>query len=94
MENLINDASKSAGGSEGLIFLPYLQGERAPIWNANARGVYFGLNIKHEQQHFVRATIEGIMYAIYSIGKTLEEHRTFKSLSQTEPLPLTLSGHK
>jgi gluconokinase len=80
MENLIADASKVAAGSAGLIFLPYLQGERAPIWNANAKGVYFGINIKHEQQHFVRATIEGILYAIYSIGKTLEEHRTIKSL--------------
>jgi gluconokinase len=81
MENLINDASKVAAGSEGLIFLPYLQGERAPIWNSNARGVYFGLNIKHEQQHFIRATIEGILYAFYSIGKTLEEQRHIKSLS-------------
>lgn len=81
MENLINDASKVPAGSEGLIFLPYLQGERAPIWNSNARGVYFGLNIKHEQQHFIRATIEGIIYAFYNIGKTLEEHRCFKSLS-------------
>lgn len=81
VENLINDASKVPVGSEGLIFLPYLQGERAPIWNANARGIYFGLNIKHEQQHFIRATIEGIMYAFYSIGKTLEEHRCIKSLS-------------
>ncbi len=81
INNLINDAAKVPVGSAGLIFLPYLQGERAPIWNADARGVYFGLNIKHEQQHFVRATIEGILYAIYSIGKTLEEHQTIKSLS-------------
>ncbi len=81
IENLINDAGKIPAGSGGLIFLPYLQGERAPIWNSNARGAYFGLNIKHEQQHFIRATIEGILYAIYSIGKTLEQHRTFKSLS-------------
>ena len=81
IETLIDDASKVPVGSEGLIFLPYLQGERAPIWNANARGVYFGLNIRHEQQHFTRATIEGILYVIYSIGKSLEEHRNFKSLS-------------
>ncbi len=81
MQELINDASKSSVGSDGLIFLPYLLGERAPIWNANARGVYFGLNIKHEKTHFVRATIEGILYEIYSIGKTLEEHRSIKSLS-------------
>jgi len=81
MDNLINDAAKVSVGSAGLIFLPYLQGERAPIWNANAKGVYFGLNINHQQQHFVRATIEGILYAIYSIGKTLQEHRNIKSLS-------------
>ena len=81
MANLINDASKVVVGSAGLIFLPYLQGERAPIWNANAKGVYFGLNINHEQRHFIRATIEGILYAIYNIGKTLEEHRNIKSLS-------------
>ncbi len=81
IENLITEAAKVSAGSDGLIFLPYLQGERAPIWNANARGVYFGLNIKHEQKHLIRATIEGILYAIYSIGKTLEEHHSFKSLS-------------
>jgi gluconokinase len=81
MESLINDAAKVPAGSDGLIFLPYLQGERAPIWNANARGVYFGLNIKHEQRHFVRATIEGIMFGFYSIVKTLEEHRNFKTIS-------------
>jgi len=64
-----------------LLFLPYLLGERAPIWNANARGMYFGLNINHERKHFVRAIIEGIMYEIYSIGKTLEEHHTINTLS-------------
>ncbi|MES1219146.1 MAG: FGGY-family carbohydrate kinase, partial [Bacteroidota bacterium] len=81
IEDLIRDAAKVEPGSGGLIFLPYLQGERAPIWNANARGAYFGLNIKHEQRHMIRATIEGIMYTIYSIGKTLEEHRAINSLS-------------
>lgn len=81
MQELIAEASKVPVGSDGLLFLPYLLGERAPIWNANARGAYFGLNIKHEKRHFVRATIEGILYEIYSIGKTLEEHRDIKSLS-------------
>ncbi len=81
MEDLIQEASKVEAGAEGLLFLPYLLGERAPIWNANARGVYFGLNINHERKHMVRATIEGILFEMYSIGKTLEEHRTIKSLS-------------
>ena len=81
MAELINDASKVPAGSDGLLFLPYLLGERAPIWNANARGVYFGLNINHEQSHFIRATIEGILYEVFSIGKTLEEHRNIESIS-------------
>lgn len=81
IHTLIYEAARVAPGSEGLIFLPYLQGERAPIWNPDARGLYFGLNIKHEQRHMVRATIEGIMYAIFSIGKTLKEHREINSLS-------------
>ena len=80
MQVLFNEATKVATGSEGLLFLPYLLGERAPIWNANARGMYFGLNINHERKHFIRATIEGILYEIYSIGKTLEEHRSIKSI--------------
>jgi len=81
MDELINDAAKVPAGSDGLLFLPYLLGERAPIWNANARGVYFGLNINHEKKHFVRATIEGILHEIFSIGKTLQEHRPISSLS-------------
>jgi gluconokinase len=81
MDNLIRDAMTAPAGSNGLLFLPYLLGERAPIWNANARGSYFGINIRHERQHFVRATIEGILYEIYSIGKTLEEHRSISSLT-------------
>lgn len=80
LENLVADAAKVQPGAGGLIFLPYLQGERAPIWNANAKGVFFGINIKHEKQHFTRATIEGILYAIYSIGKTLAEHCSIESL--------------
>lgn len=81
MASFIREASAVSAGSDGLLFLPYLLGERAPIWNANARGSYFGLNIKHERQHFVRATIEGILYEIYSIGKTLEEYHTLDTLS-------------
>lgn len=81
MQQLIEEASKVPAGSDGLLFLPYLLGERAPIWNADARGAYFGLNIKHERQHFVRATIEGILYEMYSIGKILGEQRNIKSLS-------------
>lgn len=81
MDVLIREASAVPVGSEGLLFLPYLLGERAPIWNANARGCYFGVNINHNRHHFVRATIEGILYEMYSIGKTLREHREINSLT-------------
>jgi gluconokinase len=81
MDGFIREASNVRAGSDGLLFLPYLLGERAPLWNANARGSYFGINIKHERSHFIRATIEGILYEIYSIGKILQEHRAINSLS-------------
>ncbi len=51
-------------GSEGLIFLPYLYGERTPHNDANARGVYFGISGKHDQRHFVRAVMEGVTFAL------------------------------
>jgi gluconokinase len=81
MDELIAEAGKVPPGAGGLLFLPYLLGERAPLWNPNARGVFFGININHERKHFVRATIEGILFEIYSIGKMLEEHRDIRSIS-------------
>jgi gluconokinase len=81
IEGLIREATNVRPGSDGMLFLPYLLGERAPLWNADARGSYFGINIKHTRSHFIRATIEGILYEVYSIGKILQEHRTINSLS-------------
>ncbi|MCR9062956.1 MAG: gluconokinase [Cytophagales bacterium] len=75
-----NEAAKVVSGSEGLIFLPYLQGERAPIWNSNARGTFFGLNIIHQPRHIMRAVIEGVAFEMYSIAKSIEEHREVHSL--------------
>ena len=80
---LLREAIQVSAGAKGLLFLPYLLGERAPIWNANARGVYFGLNITHGQKHLLRATVEGILFEVYSIGKLLAEHRNFSSISLT-----------
>jgi len=51
-------------GSEGLIFLPYLYGERTPHNDAHARGVYFGISGKHDQRHFTRAVLEGVTFAL------------------------------
>jgi xylulokinase len=60
-------ASKVPLGAHDLFFLPYLQGERAPIWDAKARGVFFGLSSSHERPHLFRAVIEGVAFALRSI---------------------------
>jgi gluconokinase len=66
-------AEQKPAGCEGLIMLPFFSGERAPYYNANARGVLFGLNLNHGKRHLVRATLEGIIYRMFSIFKSLEE---------------------
>jgi gluconokinase len=61
-----------APGSEGLIFLPYLYGERAPIWDTKTCGVYFNIKPVHTKAHFLRAGLEGICFALNSVLDTLE----------------------
>ncbi len=72
-EILSRYASQKPVGSDGLIMLPFFAGERAPYWNANARGVLFGLNLNHGKRHIIRATLEGIVYRMFSIFSALEE---------------------
>lgn len=69
----IAEADAVAPGCEGLVFLPYLQGERAPVWDADAKGVFFGVRSVHEQRHFIRAILEGVCYSLYQIGASMEE---------------------
>lgn len=66
-------AEQVPAGSDGLIFLPLLAGERAPYWNANARGVFFGLSLYHQKSHMIRAVLEGVIYRIHSVVQALEE---------------------
>ncbi|MFC2024325.1 xylulokinase [Chloroflexota bacterium] len=53
-------ASNSPVGSKGLLFLPYLMGERSPRWNHKARGVFVGLTIRHKREDIIRSVLEGI----------------------------------
>lgn len=73
LSELVAAADAVAPGAEGLIFLPYLQGERAPIWDAKAKGVFFGIRSNHGQYHFMRAVLEGISYSLFQVGASLEE---------------------
>ncbi len=70
---IVREAFSLENGSDGLICLPYLLGERAPIWNADAKGVFFGVSADHTKIHFLRAVLEGIVFSLYQIGVSLEE---------------------
>ncbi len=72
-DNLLEAIDKTEPGAKGLVFLPYLLGERAPIWSSDASGVFFGIRNYHTQAHFTRAVVEGVSMALYSIMKAMEK---------------------
>jgi gluconokinase len=78
-EKLFKEAEKVKPGSDGLIFLPYINGERAPHWDAKSCGAFFGITADHSQANFSRATIEGVCYALNDVLKTIE---TYDNISQ------------
>jgi gluconokinase len=70
-EELFEQAETIPAGSEGLLFVPYLLGERAPIWDASAQGTLLGIRIIHTKSHLIRATLEGILFGLLSIAEIL-----------------------
>jgi gluconokinase len=70
-------------GSEGLIFIPYLLGERSPVWNAHARGVLFGLQIRHGQAEMIRATLEAVIYCLFGMSQPLFEQAEIRKIYAT-----------
>lgn len=63
-EVMSQEAEGISPGSDGLIYLPYMSGERSPIWDGNARGVYLGLSFDKTRAHMIRSTMEGVGYAL------------------------------
>jgi xylulokinase len=61
---LTEQATNAPPGCDGLIFLPYLMGERTPILDPQARGVWFGLTAAHKREHLVRSVLEGVAYSL------------------------------
>ena len=61
---LTEEAALAQPGCEGLLFLPYLTGERTPYPDPHARGVFFGISLRHARKHFVRAVLEGVAFAL------------------------------
>ncbi len=61
---LTEAAAEVPPGCEGLLFLPYLSGERTPYSDPDARGVFFGLTLRHRKAHLTRAVLEGVTYGL------------------------------
>jgi len=83
LDSLLSQAESIVPGSKGMIFLPYLEGERAPIWDANAKGLLIGITRTHRRAHFIRSILEGVAYSVRhlleiaekSVGRKVEKIR-------------------
>ena len=64
LDQLNDIANQVSPGSDGLVFLPYMMGERSPIWDPNAKGVYYGLDFSKTKGHMVRASMEGVAFSL------------------------------
>ncbi|MGF1524527.1 MAG: gluconokinase [Leptolyngbyaceae cyanobacterium] len=71
-DQLMNLARTIRPGADGLIFHPYLAGERSPLWDANARASFMGLGLHHTKAHMIRAVLEGVIYNLYLVLETLQ----------------------
>ncbi|NLC56876.1 MAG: xylulokinase [Armatimonadetes bacterium] len=72
-EVITDEAAQAPLGAEGLLFLPYLTGERTPYPDPNARGVFFGLSLRHDHRHLARAVIEGVSFGLRDSFDILRE---------------------
>lgn len=71
-EVMEKDAGEARIGADGLIFLPYLLGERAPLWNPDARGVFFGLERMHTRKEMTRAVFESTGFIDLDMIRAIE----------------------
>jgi xylulokinase len=74
-ERLTAEAAKVPAGSDGLLWAPYLMGERTPHLDPNARGVLVGLTASHSRGHVVRAILEGVAFSLKDTFTIFEEMR-------------------
>jgi xylulokinase len=68
---LIEEAASVPAGADGLIFLPYLAGERSPLWDPTARGAFAGLTLRHGRAHLVRAILEAAALSIRHVAEPI-----------------------
>ncbi|MDC7226598.1 MAG: FGGY-family carbohydrate kinase [Spirochaetales bacterium] len=70
----IDAAASSPSGADGLLFLPYLAGERAPHWDPSARGAFLGLGLHHDRCDMIRAVLESTGYAMRDVIEVMTEN--------------------
>ena len=87
-ESMEKQAESVPIGCDGLVVLPYLMGERTPLWDVNARGVVFGMSLHHAKAHLVRATMEGVAFAMYDSFQIIEK----RSSKMNFPIVLNEGG--
>lgn len=80
-EQLFESIERVPAGSSGLLFLPYITGERAPIWDAKSCGAFFGIKDHHSQPYFLKAAIEGTCYTLSQVLQQLEEDEKIQQLN-------------
>lgn len=73
-QQVFKQIASIAAGSNGLIFLPYLTGERAPIWDSESCGSFFGVQLQHTKDHFSRAVLEGICFALKDVLEAVQQN--------------------
>ena len=73
-ESLFEDICQVPPGSRSLLFLPYLAGERAPLWDPYARGAFIGLTANHGRKEMTRAVVEAVGFAIRDVIEVMEEN--------------------
>lgn len=72
--DMVASAAKSTVGANGLLFTPYIVGERAPYADADIRGSFIGIDGTHQRYDFVRAVLEGIIFSFRDLMKIYEDH--------------------
>lgn len=72
-EKMLSGAAGVPPGAEGLVFLPYLNGERTPHNDSNARGVFYGIHLGHSVDHFVRAVLEGVAFSLRDCMELIQQ---------------------
>lgn len=90
-DSLTEQAGQVSVGSDGVIFLPYMMGERSPLWNTNARGAFIGLSLTTRRKAMVRAILEGVSFALrhnmdvaISAGAEIREVRCVGGCSRSD----------